>query len=296
MDINFELYKIFYLTAKNQSFSEAANFLFITQSAVSQAIKNLETKLGVQLFFRKTRHFKLTPEGELLFTHIEQAYNFIKIAEQKVSETQNLDYGEIRIGASDTVCKYHLLPYLKQFNLLYPKIKIQFINRTSGQILEILKKGSLDFGVVTLPVSTKNFTVREFVNVEDIWVAAPKYNFLRDELISITELIKSPLLLLEKSSATRRNLDLFFQEQGVKVIPEIELESVDLLVEFARIGLGIAHVLRESAIESMARGELFEIKPKEQIPKRKLGIASIDNLPLSQAAERFLELIIHKKG
>lgn len=290
MDINFELYKIFYYTVSSGSFSGAAEKLFITQSAVSQAIKNLETKLGVTLFFRKTRNLKLTPEGEMLFTHIEQAYNFIKTGEQKLAETQNLDSGEIRIGASDTVCKYFLLPYLESFHRLYPKVKIQFINRTSPKILENLKNGAVDFGVVTLPINDKSINVRELKLVTDIFVAAPKYAELKDRRIKLTELADYPLLLLEKASATRRNFDAFLNQNQITLVPEIELESVDLLVEFARIGLGVAHVLKESALAPIERGELFEIEVEEEMPQRKLGLVTVAQVPLSKAAEVFVGL------
>jgi DNA-binding transcriptional LysR family regulator len=112
MDVNFELYKIFYHAAKYKNFSDAAKQLFISQSAVSQAIKNLEEKMGSALFYRKSRSVELTQEGTLLFSHVEQAYNFLKTAENKISQMQNMDCGEVRIGVSDTICKYYLISYL----------------------------------------------------------------------------------------------------------------------------------------------------------------------------------------
>ncbi|MDK2934915.1 MAG: hypothetical protein PWP27_2725 [Clostridiales bacterium] len=256
MDINFELYKIFYHAAQSGSFSEAAKTLYITQSAVSQAIKNLEKKLDVQLFFRKNRKVKLTWEGELLFKHIEQAYNFIKSAENKFFEMKNLDTGEIRIGVSDTICKYYLIPYLEQFNTRHPHIKIQVINRTSSQILELLKKGLVDFGITTLPVKDKNIQVKEFITVDDIFVACDKFISLKNRKVPLHELNKYPLLMLEKDSRTRQNIDYFLEQHGVSVAPEIELESIDLLVEFAKIGLGIACVLKQSAITEIKNNRL----------------------------------------
>ncbi len=291
MDINFELYKIFYHAVASGSFSNAAEKLFITQSAVSQAVKNLETKLGVTLFFRKTRNLKLTPEGKMLFTHIEQAYNFIKTGEQKLIETQNLDSGQIRIGASDTVCKYFLLPFLENFHRLYPKVKIQFINRTSPKILENLKNGVIDFGIVTLPLNDKNIITRDLTAVTDIFVAAPKYAALKDKKIKLAELASYPLLLLEKASSTRRNFDAFLRQNQITLVPEIELESVDLLVEFARIGMGVAHVLRESALAAIENGELFEVAVAGKMPQRRLGLATMVQVPLSKAARVFVGML-----
>lgn len=288
MDINFELYKIFYHAARCESFSQAARELFITQSAVSQGIKNLETRLKIQLFFRHGRNVRLTPEGELLFSHISQAYNFIKTAEQKVSAFQSFEGGEVRIGASDTVCKYYLLAYLRRFTEKFPQITIRVINRTSPQLLEILRQGMIDFGIITFPLEAKGVQCQELTTVQDIWVAAPKFSQLRKTRLSLNNLATYPLLLLEKTSATRRNLDAFLQKYGLSITPEIELESVDLLVEFAKIGLGVAHVLEDSARRALDAGDLFEVRTDIPLPRRQLAVAALDNVPLSHVAARFI--------
>lgn len=292
MDINFESYKVFYYAARALSFSLAAEHLFITQSAVSQSIKNLETKLGVQLFLRKGREIKLTREGEWLYGYVQQAVNLFRSAEAKLGEFTALEAGEIRIGASDTICRYFLLPHLQKFNLLYPKVKIHFINRTSSQIREVLKEGVIDFGVVTLRPGETGSNVTELTEVEDVFVASSRrFAPLQSRIISLEELAGLPILLLERVSTSRQNLDKFLEEHGIKLAPEIELESMDLLVEFAKIGLGVAHVLKESAKEPLDAGELFIVQTKTELPARKLGIITSPELPLSQAAQRFLGLI-----
>lgn len=291
MDINFELYKIFYHVAKNNSFSDAANKLHVSQSAISQSIKILEDKTGSQLFFRKTREVKLTAEGQILFKHIEQAYNFIKTAEHKLLEVQNLESGEIRIGVSDTICKYYLIDLIEVFMQKHPKVKIKVINRSSRQIQDILKEGIIDFGIVTLPVHDKNISVQKYICVEDIFVASGKFDKLLNKTVSIHEIADYPLLMLDKNSATRQNIDLILKEKGLDLIPEIELESVDLLVEFAKISLGIAHVLRESAFPFIEKGELFEITLKEKLPLRELGIITIKNVPTSTTSNEFIAFL-----
>lgn len=231
----------------------------------------------------------------MLFKHVEQAYNFIKTAESKILEIQTLNQGEIRIGASDTVCKYQLINYMEQFNRLFPKVKMNMINRTSTQILEILKTGQIDFGIVTLPVSEKNIRVEPFTHVEDIFVACSKFSHLMDLKISLQDLSNYPLLMLPQSSATRHVLDEYLKKKEISISPEIELESVDLLVEFARIGLGIAYVLKESAVNLITKGELFKVQTSEPLPPRKLGIVMMDNVPLSHASNEFIK-ILKKSG
>jgi len=291
MDINFEFYKIFYHAAKSESFSSASRNLFISQSAVSQSIKHLEEKLSTKLFIRKGKQMVLTSEGILLLTHVEQAYNFIKTAEHKIFEIQNMDAGEIRIGASDTVCRYHLIPYLERFNALYPRIKLHVINRTSSQILNLLKNGTVDFGIVTLPVDDDSIAVSEFMSVQDIFVASDKYSDLIRTSIDLRDITRYPLLMLEKNSSTRRNIDMYFKSIGAFITPEIELESVDLLVDFAKIGLGIACVLKESAIDALSKKEIFEVQTKEKLPPRKLGLVSMKAVPLSKASTKFIEFM-----
>jgi len=287
MDINFELYKAFYFAARSGSFSGAAQKLYISQSAVSQAIKSLEDKLGSRLFVRKARNVGLTPEGDVLYRHVEQAYNFIKAAEARIQDMQNLRSGEVRIGVGDTICRYFLVPCLEKFTQRFPDIKIRVVNRTSSQIISILKNGLLDLGVVTLPVDDAAVIVKEFIDVEDAFVASDKYARLKGRPLGFKEIAGLPLLLLPRSSSTRRNLEAFMDKRGISLTPEIELESVDLLVEFARIGMGIAHVLRESAKNAIGKGELFELDTVEELPARKLGIVSLKEVPLSRASSEF---------
>lgn len=295
MDVNFELYKVFYHAAHENNFSYAAGKLHVSQSAVSQSIKNLEDKLGVVLFLRKGKEIALTREGEWLYRHVQQAYNLLKIAEAKMDEIQNLQAGEVRIGASDTVCRYFLLPYLQQFNQKYPKVKIRFVNRTSSQIRKVLTDGGIDFGVVTLRPGENGPRIMPLTLVHDIFVASPrKFSQLSSTTLSLGDLQNYPILLLEHSSASRQNFDFFLQEKGITLTPEFELESMDLLIEFARIGLGISYVLKDSIREHLSEGSLIEVKVRESLPPRTLGIITPHGIPLSEAARRFIELAKEK--
>ena len=291
MDINFELYKVFFHAASTGSFSHAARNLFITQSAVSQAVRNLEKKLGCRLFFRKKRSISLTGEGEILLKHVEQAYNLIKTAESKLEEIQNLNSGEVKIGAGDTISKYCLIPYLENYNMKYPGIKIQVINRTSPQILNMLKNGMVDIGIVTLPVEDQAITTSVFTTVQDVFVASDRFLNLKGRSVTLEELMQYPLLLLKESSSTRRNLDKFFNSRGLRVSPEIELESEDLLAEFAGIGMGIACVMEPRALPEIKKGRLFKLETEEALPPRELGICVLKNVPLSRASLRLIEIL-----
>jgi len=292
MDINFELYKIFYYCAQNKSFSTAAKKLFITQSAVSQSIKGLENQLGVTLFFRKSRNVQLTSEGELLFSYASQAFNFLKAAEVKLQEIEDLQAGEIRIGVSDSICKYFIMPHIKQFGQMYPKVAIKVINRTTPQLLEVLKSGLVDIVISTLPVNQQMFSSVPFIKVNDIFVASQKFTELHKKSIPLKELTRYPLVMLQSDSSTRKSIDAFFSIHGLVCSPEIELESLDLLVEFAKIGTGIAYVLKESALDFIKNGDLFEIQLEETLPIREVGIVKMKNVVLSKAVNTFTDILL----
>ncbi|GAB4263808.1 LysR family transcriptional regulator [Thermincola ferriacetica] len=293
MDINFELYKVFYYVAKNLSFSGASQELHISQSAVSQSVKLLEEKMNCRLFIRNTKQVKLTQEGETLFRHIEQAYNLIRAGERSIEEIHSLQQGEVRIGASDTICKYYLLPYLKKFNRLYPNIRIKVTNRTSPRCIELLKKGSVDVAVVNMPETVeKTMRVDKVKTIHDVFIAGPNFAHLKRKKISLQELAQYPVLMLEKNTTTRNFIDTFLESKGVKLIPEVELGSVDLLVEMAKIGLGISLVVKEYIEKELSGSEVFMLNLREKIPARKLGVLTNNNIPLSVAAQKFVALLV----
>ncbi|MCI8726550.1 MAG: LysR family transcriptional regulator [Hungatella sp.] len=291
MDINYELYKVFYHVAVTLSFSEASKQLFISQSAVSQSIKVLEKKLSQKLFIRSTKRVQLTPEGEILFKHIQPAMNLIKQGEHQLLESGSLGGGQLRIGASDTICRYFLVPYLKQFHQNHPHVHIKVTNQTSIQCAALLEHGQVDCIVVNSPNSALNAshitrTINEF---HDVFVANRQYFPLEHQCISLKELQKKPILMLERKSTTSEFLHSVFQRLHLDLVPEIELSSNDLLIDLARIGLGIAFV-PDFCIPKDDR-DLFELKLKEELPARQIVAAYNEKLPLSQTAKQFMEML-----
>ena len=273
------------------SFSEASKQLFISQSAVSQSIKVLEKKLSQKLFIRSTKRVQLTPEGEILFKHIQPAMNLIKQGEHQLLESGSLGGGQLRIGASDTICRYFLVPYLKQFHQNHPHVHIKVTNQTSIQCAALLEHGQVDCIVVNFPNSALNAshitrTINEF---HDVFVANRQYFPLEHQCISLKELQKKPILMLERKSTTSEFLHSVFQRLHLDLVPEIELSSNDLLIDLARIGLGIAFV-PDFCIPKDDR-DLFELKLKEELPARQIVAAYNEKLPLSQTAKQFMEML-----
>ncbi|MDF2959522.1 MAG: LysR family transcriptional regulator [Paenibacillus sp.] len=291
---NMEWYRVFYFTAKAGSLSKAAEELFITQPAVTHSIKQLEAKLGGQLFFRTSKGVKLTAEGEVLFKYIEQAYHFISNGERKIAEMHQLIEGEIVIGAGDTLCRHYLLPHLQRFHEAYPKIKIQVTNRTTAETVSLLKEGKIDLGIVNLPLipGDNKIDILESIQIEDCFVAGLSYKHLSETPVSLEALLGHPIILLEKGSSIRAYIDRFAGEQGFTIKPEIELGSIDLLMEFARSGFGIACVIKNFAAQELAESKLYEIRLETPIPARNVGIVTLKGTPLSVAAKQLLEIML----
>ncbi|MCX7779781.1 MAG: LysR family transcriptional regulator [Negativicutes bacterium] len=296
MNVDFELYKIFYYVAKHLSFSQAAAELFLSQSAVSQAIRQLEEKLACRLFNRNTKQVRLTPEGDLLFRHIEQAFHFIKAGERGIAAVRSLQQGEIHIGASDTICKYYLLPSFKQFTERYPGIKIKVTNRSSSVCLDLLGKGLIDVAVVNLPDAPAPVKAEKIRTLQDVFIAGAAFGELRGRRVPLRELCRYPLLMLEKHSVTRDFFDRLLLQNGITAVPEIELGSVDLLIALTKIGLGISFVTRDLLDRDIEDGSLFIVELAEHIPPRYLGVATNAAIPLSAAAERFIEILTARRS
>lgn len=287
MDINYELYKVFYYVATTLSFSEASKQLFISQSAVSQAIKALEKKLEQTLFIRSTKRVQLTPEGEILLRHIEPAMNLIKRGETQLTESATTG-GQIRIGASDTICRYFLVPYLERFHKEFPNAHIKVTNQTSTKCVELLESGQVDLIVCNYPNPnlSHQHNYKTILNFRDIFVANSSFDELRDKKTSFREMLNYPILMLERHSATSQFLHDLFQKYQLDLVPEIELSSNDLLLDLAKIGLGIAFIpdfcLPNDSIE------LFKVDTQEELPVRQLVIAYNNHVPVSKAVQEFM--------
>lgn len=289
MDINYELYKVFYYVASSLSFSEASKRLFISQSAVSQSVKVLEKKLGITLFIRSTKKVQLTPEGEILLRHVEPAMNLIQRGEAQVMDSGTLGGGQLRIGASDTICRYYLIPYLRRFHEQYPNVHIKVTNQTSTHCVDLLESGQVDLIVTNFPnakLSSKLHTI-PLCEFRDVFLANRKFfPNLIDQSVHLKELLEHPILMLDRKSTTSEFLHSLFQQHQLDLVPEIELGSNDLLIDLANIGLGIAFV-PDYCVDW--NSELFQLSVIEELPSRQLVIAHNAHLPLPQTAKEFIQ-------
>lgn len=291
MDINYELYKVFYYVATSLSFSEASKKLYISQSAVSQSVKTLEKKLGQPLFIRSTKKVQLTPAGNLLLKHIEPAMNLISRGESQLLDASTLGLGQLHIGASDTICRYFLVPYLKKFHQKFPNVPIKVTNATSIACVDLLDQRKVDLIVTNFPNSYLNhsYIQKTVLNFQDAFIANPAYFDLKDQVLSLDELRQYPLMTLDRNSTTSEFLHNLFLQHQLDLVPEIELSSNDLLIDLARIGLGIAFIPDYCLTKDTK--DLYTIQTKEKLPVRQLVVCANTTFPVSASTEEFLKLL-----
>jgi len=290
---NLSLYRYFYEVAEAGSISAAAKKLYVTQPAVSSMITQLEDRLGVNLFFRTTRGIKLTPEGEMLIEFVRRAFSFIETGEAKMAEISKLEGGVLRIGASDMTLRFFLLDHIESFRQEHPKVHLTVTNAPTPLTLTALKGGEIDVCVISEPFDTDDtieyVPVRE---IRDIFAASPKFRF--EGKVSFDELSKYPLIMLERNTSTRKFCDEHFKKCGANeklLQPEIELATSDLVMEFARRGIGVACIVEDFALPYIKSGELFEVPLENPFPKRRFVLAYLKNIPLTAAAKNFVARI-----
>lgn len=286
-----EWYRIFLYTAKLGNLTKAAQELHITQPSVSYAIKQLEEILGVKLFDRLSKGVVLTSEGRALFDYVKQSFALLDAGEKRIQSLKRLKAGELRIGASGPFIKHLLLPALDQFHADYPGVRIRLSQGKTADIGRRLKDGQIELGLVHLPMDDHDLDVKPLLDIQDCFVVGNAYRTLSEHPISTEHLAETPLLLLSSESSTRQFVEQWLHAQGFKVEADIELNSMEMLVELAQRGYGAAFVTRSFVRQELDEGKLFELKPVDPIPPRTVGIAIRREHSPSLIAARFMELL-----
>lgn len=291
MEQNLPLYHIFNTVARTGNISKAAKELYISQPAISKAISKLEQNLDVSLFTRNSRGVRLTEEGEILHEYTKKAFASIIAGEDTIRKINELEIGHIRIGVSTTLCKYILLPYLKIFIMNNPHIKISISCQSTFHTMKLLEEGNIDIGLIGKPDNIKEFDFYSIGEIEDIFVATDTYveNLKLRELKDHSDIFQTAsILLLDEENITRHYIDHYFYENNIRLNNVLEISNMDLLIEFARIGLGVACVIKEFVKNELETGELIEIPLDFSIKKREIGFAYSRKSPITHPMEKFI--------
>ena len=273
MEQNLSQYRIFYAVAKAGNISRAAKELYISQPAISKSISKLEDSLNTVLFTRNSRGVQLTDEGQVLFEHTRDAFEELAKGEQELKRIREFNMGHIRIGVSNTLCRFIMVKYLKGFIEQYPHIKITIESQPTTQTLSMLEQQRIDIGLVVEQKSSRNMNFIPVMDIEDIFVATPSYlENLRLREGADTDVFQSGnLMLLDKNNITRHYIDDYMSVNEIVANNLLEVTTMDLLIEFARIGLGIGCVIKEFVKEDLDSGRLAQLKLDTPIHKRTVG-------------------------
>lgn len=289
MNINLELYKVFYEVASQKSISKGALKLMISQPAVTQSIKTLEEQLGGKLFIRTPKGVVLTNEGKELFTYIKEGMTYFVNGTNKFTSLRNLEEGIINIGATTTISESFLMPYLKEFHNKYPSIDINITNDLTDNLIKNLRNGSLDIIITAIPnyeINDINYKMISVLN--DIFVGANDYK--NKDFNSLGDVLKENILVQKFPSITRNNFNIFLKENNLECNPKMEVVSHNLLTKLAENNFGIA-VLTKEFIKDKLGKSLYEIKTDIKILKRKIGYAVKKNSIPSFTASKFIEIL-----
>lgn len=289
MESNLSLYKIFLATAECGNISAAARKLYISQPAVSKAISKLETNLGITLFARMPKGVMLTQEGKILYDKVKFAFDSIDSGEEIIKNICAGEGGQLRIGASNTLIKHVLLPYLRTFREVFPQIHLTVESQSTYKTLSLLEEGKIDIGLIGMTNDSKsilpNVKYTQIAEVEDIFVANEAYI---KELNNKDILKNCTLILLDEENLTRQYIDHYLATNNIDPTRIIEATSMDLLVDFAQIGLGVACVIKQFVSNELSSKSLIEVNAKIRIPKRSIGFVYMPDALPSKAAQRFV--------
>ena len=290
MAVKLELYRVFKEVAEAGNISTAAKNLYISQSAVSQSIKQLETALQARLFSRSPRGVSLTGEGQMLYQYVRSALGLLATGEDKLSQAQQLLLGTLVIGASDTVTSFFLTHYLDAFHRLHPGIRLKIVSGRSAKVLSMLKSGAVDIAFASSP-SEPGLSTWSCFATHSVFVAGSGYACAFDHEYTRQEIADFPLILLERKASSRVFLEQYFLQSGITLTPEIELSSRQLLVTLARIGLGVAGVTQEFVQDALDSGDIRLLKTDFTIPARSVDMCTLQDVTPTAAASAFMEMV-----
>ncbi|MCI8510633.1 MAG: LysR family transcriptional regulator [Lachnospiraceae bacterium] len=290
MEPHLSQYRIFYEVARYGNISRAAKELYISQPAISKAISRLEDTLNTRLFLRRSRGVQLTHEGSVLFEHVSSAFDSIGRGERELKRIHDFHIGQLKIGVSNTLCKYVLLPYLKGFVERYPHVNISIASQSTALTISMLEDKKLDIGLVAEPRARRGLTFSPVMSISDGFVCTPAYmENLRLREGGTPDVFRAGnLILLDRSNMSRKHIDAYLAEHQLVLNQPLEVTDMTLLIEFARIGLGICCVVKDFVAEDLKNGTLIEVPLDTPIPGRILGF-SYSPHDMSDTLSDFLE-------
>ena len=288
MNVDLELYRVFYIVAKHKHMTKASEELHISQPAISQSIKKLEDQLGGTLFLRSNKGMELTEEGKMFYEYVKGALELINNAENEFTSFKDLSKGEVKIGCSTTLTKLVLVNALKDYHLDYPNININITNDLTSNLINDLKLGKLDFVIFNESnIKETNLNLEKIKELKQGFIYNPE--FYDDNVNSFEDLNNVPLILQKEESNSRKLLDYIALQNNVKLVPKTEVVSQELITEFTNIGLGVGFAIIDLAKRNYKN--LKELNINKKIPNINIYLATNKSVSLTFASKMFIKYL-----
>jgi DNA-binding transcriptional LysR family regulator len=299
IDFHTERLRAFVAVAQARGFSRGARRLGRTQSSVSQAIALLERELGEPLFVRDGRETHLTEAGRVLLVHAERAFAELAAARAELTALRDLAAGTLVLGTSDTLATYLLPPVFAAFRDRHPGVELRLDNRPSPIVAARVAERAVDLGLISLPLpddlriggrpAASELRIEPLASHRDVLICPPRHPLAQRKRVSLSDLATQPLLLLDRTTATRAFLDTRFAAAGLTPRVVMEMSGVEILKRLVELDFGLSIVPEHAAAREVAQGTLATV-PVRGLPARRVGLITPTAGPLSRAARAFIEV------
>jgi DNA-binding transcriptional LysR family regulator len=288
--MDFDQLTTFLEVAKLGSFSRAGQKVFRSQSAVSAQIRQLEQDYGDRLLDRSGKDVTLTPAGRVLFAYAERLLQMRDESLLAVADHGTNPRGTMVVGANEATCLYVLPDVFAKYCSLYPDVQLSIYRNFSYKILEKLENGTIDVGIVTLPVKSASVKTHAIYRDQLMWMVNPQNSLAKQESVSLAEIAKQPILL-PKTGYTRRLMDKLLRPYKAQLQVPMELPSVGMIKSFVAAGLGVSLISASFARDQVLAGRVKLIAPKEKELWRELAIAYRRDRTLTRATSTFIATV-----
>lgn len=270
-DINLNLYRVFYICSKCNSFVEASKKLCVSQPAISKQIKNLEDLLGTKLFYRNSNGLILTNDGKQLYNYIDKSYNYLMAGEKIIKENNNMNVGTIVIGAPAHIASFYLLEYIEEYREKHPNVFFRIVNGSTSELLKGLEEHRIDFVIDSSPINIVN------KDMKVVSLSSFDTCFITSTNDKENHINKHKYIMPYEKSSIRKNLEKELEKYDIKLDVILEVETTDLIISSVKKGIGTGYVVKQSVKRELEENQLAELTTSYNLPKLELNLVYIED-------------------
>ncbi len=287
--MDFDQLTTFLEVAKLGNFSRAGNKVARSQSAVSAQIRQLEQDYGTRLLDRSGKTVRLTPAGQVLFEYATQLLSLRAESLRAVADQDTVPRGTLAIGANEATCLYVLPETFAEYRKRYPDVQISIYRNFSRKVLERIQDGSIDVGVVTMPIKAGRLFVKRIFRDPLMVMVSPDNPLARRGVVSVAE-VAEQLIILPKAGSTRQIMDKLFRPYQPSLRVAMELPSITMIKTFVAAGMGVSLISESFARDEARAGQVKLLRMSDVDLWRELGLVYHQDRTLPRSALSFIEL------